>query len=295
MNKFRGDFSLYEPGCRVISEQTGWPLLGVVRWFDAAGRLPAEDALALEKPAAGAGRGLTVVVPQLSRVANFDDLDPLAAEPGVAVRWIRPGEPIPADADVVLLPGSKTTRADLEVLRREGWDIDIRAHVRRGGRVVGLCAGFQMLGRVVRDPLGIEGDPGETPGLGLLDVDTTIGDDKRLLDIDRLDRVSGERVTGYEMHMGRTQGPGLERPWLRLVDGDGREAPEGAVSADGRVMGAYVHGLFAADGFRRHWLAQLGAQISALDFEAQVEATLEALADHVEANLDLDALLALAR
>ncbi|WP_338111869.1 cobyric acid synthase [Rhodocyclus tenuis] len=295
VNKFRGDFSLYEPGCRVISEQTGWPLLGVVRWFDAAGRLPAEDALALEKPAVGEGRGLTVVVPQLSRVANFDDLDPLAAEPGVAVRWVRSGQPIPADADVVLLPGSKTTRADLALLRREGWDIDIRAHVRRGGRVVGLCAGFQMLGRVVRDPLGIEGDPGETAGLGLLDIETTIGDDKRLLDIDRIDRVSGERVTGYEMHMGRTQGPGLERPWLRLVDADSRETPEGAVSADGRVMGAYVHGLFSADGFRRHWLAQLGAQISTLDFEAQVEATLEALADHVEANLDLDALLALAR
>ncbi|MBK5915534.1 cobyric acid synthase [Rhodocyclus purpureus] len=296
VNKFRGDFSLYEPGCRVMSDETGWPLLGVVRWFDAAGRLPAEDALALEKPAQGEGRGLLVVVPQLSRVANFDDLDPLAAEAGVAVRWIPPGEPIPAEADVVLLPGSKTTRADLEVLRREGWDIDILAHVRRGGRVVGLCAGFQMLGRVVRDPQGIEGDPGETPGLGLLDIETTIGGDKRLVDIDRIDRVSGCRVTGYEMHMGRTHGPGLERPWLRLADAGGQdETPEGAVSADGRVMGAYVHGLFAADGFRRHWLESLGAQISGLDYEARVEATLEALADHVESQLDLDALLALAR
>ena len=299
VNKFRGDFSLYEPGCQVMTEQTGWPLLGVVRWFDGAGRLPAEDALALEKPAPQtsgvAGGSLLVVVPQLSRVANFDDLDPLAAEPGVVVRWIPPGEPIPADADVVLLPGSKTTRADLEVLRREGWDIDIHAHVRRGGRVVGLCAGFQMLGHVVRDPLGIEGAPGETAGLGLLDIETTIGGDKKLIDIDCIDRVSGQRVVGYEMHMGRTEGPGLARPWLQLVGTDGSETPEGAVSADGRIMGAYIHGLFAADGFRSHWLTQLGAQISELDFEAQVEATLEALADHVEANLDLDALLALAR
>lgn len=299
VNKFRGDFSLYEPGCQVMTEQTGWPLLGVVRWFEGAGRLPAEDALALEKPApqnnGAAGSSLLVVVPQLSRVANFDDLDPLAAEAGVSVRWIPPGEPIPAEADVVLLPGSKTTRADLEVLRREGWDIDIHAHVRRGGRVVGLCAGFQMLGHVVCDPLGIEGAPGETPGLGLLDIETTIGGDKRLIDIDRVDSVSGQRVVGYEMHMGRTKGAGLARPWLRLVGADGGETPEGAVSADGRITGAYIHGLFAADGFRSHWLTQLGAQISELDFEAQVEATLEALADHVEANLDLDALLALAR
>jgi len=296
INKFRGDLSLFEPACTLMSERTGWPWLGVLRWFEGADRLPAEDSLALERPAQGLGKGLNVAVPQLSRVANFDDLDPLAAEPGVSVRWVRPGQPIPRETDVVVLPGSKATRADLEVLRREGWDIDILAHVRQGGRVVGLCAGFQMLGRVVRDPHGIEGPPGETPGLGLLDIETEIGGEKRLVEIDLLERTSGCRLTGYEMHMGRTSGPGLERPWLRLADrnGDAFRA-EGAVSKDGRVTGAYLHGLFASDGFRAHWLDRVGAQASALDFEVRIEAALEDLADHCEANLDLDALLALAR
>ncbi|AGA89340.1 cobyric acid synthase CobQ [Thioflavicoccus mobilis 8321] len=295
INKFRGDLSLFEPACTLMTERTGWPWLGVLRWFEGAERLPAEDSLALERPARGASEGLRIAVPQLSRVANFDDLDPLAAEPGVSLRWVRPGVPIPKDTDVVVLPGSKATRADLEVLRREGWDIDILAHVRQGGRVVGLCAGFQMLGRVVRDPLGIEGAPGETPGLGLLDIETEIGGDKRLVEIDVLDRLSGCRVSGYEMHMGRTTGQGLARPWLHLDDGRGAPRPEGAVSADGRVTGAYIHGLFGDDGFRAHWLERVGAQASALDFEARTEAALEALADHCETSLDLDALIALAR
>jgi adenosylcobyric acid synthase len=296
INKFRGDFSIFEPACGTITEQTNWPFLGVLRWFDYADRLPAEDSLALVRPAAAGDGTLKVAVPHLSRIANFDDLDPLSAEPSVALHWVHRGHPIPRDTDVIVLPGSKTTRADLDVLRQEGWDIDIRAHVRGGGRVVGLCAGFQMLGRVVRDPAGLEGPPGETPGLGLLDIETEIGVDKRLEAIDMLDQASGCRVTGYEMHMGRTTGPGLARPWLLLDDGSGAPPrPEGAVSACGRVTGAYVHGLFGADGFRAHWLQQVGAQAAALDFEARTEAAIEALADHIEANLDLDHLLSLAR
>ncbi|MBK1703936.1 cobyric acid synthase [Halochromatium glycolicum] len=294
VNKFRGDFSLFEPACATITEHTGWPFLGVVRWFEGAHRLPAEDSLALERPAETSGGTVNIAIPRLSRVANFDDLDPLAAEPAVNLRWIQPGQPIPATTDVIILPGSKATRADLETLRREGWDIDILAHVRRGGRVLGLCAGFQMLGRVVRDPDGIEGPPGETPGLGLLEIETTIGGDKRLLELDAQDRHSGCRLTGYEMHMGRTTGAGLEHPWLAL-DAAGRTRPEGAVSADGRVMGGYVHGIFASDAFRAHWLEQIGARAAQIDFEARIEAALDALADHCEANLDLDALLALAR
>jgi adenosylcobyric acid synthase len=293
VNKFRGDFSLFEPACETITAHTGWPFLGVLRWFDGADRLPAEDSLALERPATGDGGMLNIAVPRLSRVANFDDMDPLAAEPAVNLRWIQPGRPIPAETDVVILPGSKATRADLAVLRREGWDIDILAHVRRGGRVVGLCAGFQMLGRVVRDPDGVEGDPGESPGLGLLDLETVIGADKRLLELDLPDRRSGCRVTGYEMHMGRTTGAGLERPWLLLDDGGIR--PEGALSADGRVMGGYLHGIFAGDAFRAHWLERLGARAAELDFEARTEQALDDLADHCEASLDLDALLRLAR
>ncbi|HEY0330311.1 MAG TPA: cobyric acid synthase [Rhodopseudomonas sp.] len=294
VNKFRGDFSLFEPGCRTITEHTGWPFLGVLRWFDRAQQLPAEDSLALERPANGAGVGLKIAVLRLSRVANFDDIDPLAAEPGVQLRWVQPGSPIPADTDVILIPGSKATRSDLAVLRREGWDIDIRAHVRRGGRVVGICAGFQMLGHVVRDPHGLEGVPGDTAGLGLLDVETEIGGDKRLTEIDAIDKISGCRVTSYEMHMGRTIGPGLARPWL-ILDAHGMPRPEGAVSADGLVSGGYLHGLFGSDAFRAQWLAGVGGSRSQLAYEARVEAALDALADQIEAQLDLDALLALAR
>ncbi len=295
VNKFRGDFSLFEPACATITAHTNWPFLGMVRWFEGAARLPAEDSLALERPAETTGGTLNIVIPRLSRVANFDDMDPLAAEPSVNLRWLNSGEPLPANTDVVILPGSKATRADLEVLRREGWDIDILAHVRRGGRVVGLCAGFQMLGRVVRDPLGIEGAPGETAGLGLLDLETEISGDKRLIEIVAQEQQSGCRVTGYEMHMGRTTGAGLARPWLLLDDGAGEVRAEGAMTADGRVMGGYVHGIFGADAFRAHWLAQVGVQAAQIDFEARIESALNALADHVESCLDLDALLALAK
>lgn len=289
VNKFRGYFSLYAPACETMTATTGWPLRGVVRWFDAAGLLPAEDALALERPDQAGGDGLVVAALQIPRAANFDDLDPLSAEPGVALRWVRPGRPIPAEADVVVIPGSKTTRPALDALRANGWETDLLAHIRRGGRVFGICAGFQMLGRVVRDPDGVEGPAGETPGLGLLDIETRISAEKQLDAIDAQDELSGARVTGYEMHMGRTEGPGLARPFLTL---NGRD--EGAVSADGRVMGTYVHGIFGADTFRRHWLNEMGGRASGLDYEAQVEAVLEALADHLERDLDLDALLALA-
>jgi adenosylcobyric acid synthase len=289
VNKFRGDPAVFAPAAADIRAETGWPVLGLVRWSEAARGLPEEDSLGLGRRRGGEG-ALVIAVPELVRMANFDDLDPLAAEPGVDLRWVRPGRPIPAEAQVVLLLGSKTTRAALDGLRAEGWDIDIRAHLRRGGRVVGLCAGFQMLGRVVRDPDGVEGPPGETEGLGLLDVETTFGPDKRLVEIDAEDALTGARVSGYEMRMGRTEGPGLDRPWLRPGG-----APEGAVSADGRVMGGAIHGLFGSDGFRRLWLEAMGGAAAALDHAARLERLLDGFADELEADLDLDALLAIAR
>ncbi|MBK1702859.1 cobyric acid synthase CobQ [Thiococcus pfennigii] len=294
VNKFRGDPAVFAPACDDMTGATGWPCLGLVGWFTGAQGLPPEDSLALDRPTTDGDAGLIVAVPRLPRIANFDDLTPLAAEPGIAVRWVPPGQPLPRAADLILLPGSKATRADLERLRAEGWDRDIRCHLRHGGRVVGLCAGFQMLGRRIRDPLGIEGPPGESRGLGLLDIETEIGPDKRLVELDALDRRSGQRVTGYEMHMGRTAGPGLERPWL-LLDEQGQVRREGAVSPDGRVMGAYIHGLFGADGFRHHWLAGLGHAGHLADHEGRIEATLDALAERLEADIDLDRLLALAR
>ena len=292
INKFRGDPRLFDGGLEVITRRTQLECFGVVPYFPAARGLPAEDALAVEGRTNGAGGGaIKVAVPVFSRIANFDDLDPLIAEPDVAVDFVQPGRALPGDADLVVLPGSKATLADLAVLRAEGWDLDIRAHLRRGGQVLGLCGGYQMLGRVVRDPTGIEGRTGAAPGLGLLEVETELGGDKTLVESEGVELASGAAVRGYEMHIGATGGADLARPMLRLV---GR--PEGAVSADGRVMGCYLHGLFAADGFRHAFLNRLRARAdSGLAYEAEVERTLDALAEHLETHLKLDRLLEVAR
>jgi adenosylcobyric acid synthase len=231
-----------------------------------------------------------IVVPRLPRIANFDDLDPLAAEPGVALDLVPPGQPLPL-ADLVLLPGSKATLADLAALRTEGWDIDIIAHRRRGGSVLGICGGYQMLGRRIADPDGIEGPPGEAAGLGLLDVETVLTGEKILMEADGVELGIGAPVRGYEMHVGRTRGPDTARPMLRL---NGHE--DGAVSVDGRVAGCHLHGLFGGDRFRRAFLGRLGAAGDpSLDYERRVEDTLDALAQHLEAHLNIARLLEIAR
>jgi len=292
INKFRGDVSLFGSATDIIKARTGLDCLGIVpHWPDAA-RLPAEDAVALDQALGQRdGGAYRIVVPRLPNISNFDDLDPLSAEPGVSVTFVAPGMPLPRDADLVLLPGSKATRADLAALSAQGWDIDILAHARAGGRVLGLCGGYQMLGRTVADPHGIEGPAGTSDGLGLLQIETVLGDDKRLERIDARDDRSGERLTGYEIHLGASTGADRQRPFLVL---DGRD--EGAVSADGRIAGCYLHGLFAADGWRRRFLESLGAGAdAALGYEAMVERTLDRLADHLAATVDLDRLLSIAR
>jgi adenosylcobyric acid synthase len=252
--------------------------------------LPQEDSVSLGYDADG-DAAVKIAVLRLSRIANFDDLDPLAAEPGVEVRVIEPGTAVPGDAQAIIIPGSKSTLADLAQIRSEGWDVDIAAHHRRGGWVVGLCGGYQILGRRVADPGGIEGAPSEAGGLGLLDIETIIEGAKTLSEAAGIDVETGEAVKGYEMHIGKTTGPGLSRPWLRLEGG--RE--EGSVSPDGRVMGSYLHGVFAADGFRHAFLERLGfAPAGGVAYDALIEETLDALADHLETHLDLDALLAAA-
>jgi adenosylcobyric acid synthase len=292
INRFRGDVRLFDGGLEVIKARTGLACFGVVPYFADAHRLPAEDALAVERPPPVSGKArIRIAVPVFSRIANFDDLDPLAAEPDVEVEFVKPGRALPGDADLVILPGSKATLADLAVVRAEGWDLDIRAHLRRGGWLLGLCGGYQMLGRLISDPEGIEGSPGEAEGLGLLDIDTTLSGDKTLVEAEGNEAASGAAVRGYEMHVGATKGPGLARPMLTLA---GR--PDGAVSEDGRVLGCYLHGLFAADQFRHAFLARLKLRAaSGLAYETEVENTLDALAEHLEAHLDLDGLLAAAR
>jgi adenosylcobyric acid synthase len=300
VNKFRGDIGLFDGGRTAIGERTGLFCFGVVPFFADAGLLPAEDTLALaprahasspRSRAEGVGeRSIRIAVPVLPRIANFDDLDPLRLEPGVELEMVRPGQPLPRDAALVILPGSKATLADLGFLRGEGWDIDILAHRRHGGQVLGLCGGYQMLGRSIADPEGSEGRPGQAPGLGLLAVDTVLGGNKCLAEAAGLDIASGTPVRGYEMHLGATTGPGCARPMLALG-----ARSDGAVSADGRVAGCYLHGLFASDPFRRAFLARLGAAGGDFAYEATVEATLDALAGHLERHLDLVALLAVAR
>jgi adenosylcobyric acid synthase len=294
INKFRGDPALFTAGLDEIAARTGLAPLGLVPWFAEAGSLPAEDAAGLDSRGytlgnEGDGPTIKIVVPRLPRIANFDDLDPLAAEPGVRLELISPGRALPGDADIVLLPGSKATLADLAALREQGWDIDIQAHVRRGGRVIGLCGGYQMLGRRIADPDGIEGPASEAAGLGLLNVETVLEPGKVLREVRAHDDLSGATLAGYEMHIGRTVGPDTAQPMLIL---DGRT--EGASSAGGRIAGCYIHGLFAADAFRSTFLRNFGVA-SSLGFDAAIEVTLDRLAAHLTASVDLDRVLEIAR
>ena len=291
VNKFRGDARLFDGGVGEIAARTGLACLGVVPWFEEAARLPAEDSLALARAQRGGSGTIKIVVLGYPRIANFDDFDPLVAEPDVGLRFLRTGEAIPGECDLVILPGSKATLSDLAFLRAEGWDIDLLAHRRRGGAVLGICGGYQMLGRHLADPDGIEGPPGKAAGLGLLAVETVLAGEKRLVEVAGCEVASGAAVKGYEMHMGRTTGGEGGRVMLRLASG-----ADGAVSADGRVMGCYLHGLFAADDFRHRFLARLGRKTaSGVRYEAGFEATLDRLAAHLERHLDLDRLLAIAR
>jgi adenosylcobyric acid synthase len=292
VNRFRGDPALFADGMTEIARLTGWEAFGLVPFFDAARQLPAEDALGLtgkSAPKAGGGK-VRIAVPILPHVSNFDDLDPLEAEPDVDLIRVWPGTALPGDADLVLLLGSKSTMSDLAALRKAGFDIDIAAHVRRGGHVLGLCGGYQMLGREIADPAGIEGPAGSVAGLGLLGVSTTLSGDKRLVAVTG-STTDGTSFSGYEMHMGVTNGPDAARPFATLADG----RLDGAVSASGRVSGTYVHGLFADDRQRAAWLERLGGASAGLDYEAGVDRVLDELAAHLEKHIDLDRLLSHAR
>ena len=283
INRFRGDMALLEPGLDWLTEYTGKPVLGVLPYLKGL-HLPAEDSLdrvqgdTLEA-------ALRILVPVLPRLSNHTDLDPLRLHPGVDLRLIGPGESIPP-ADLMLLPGSKSVAADLAWLRAQGWPAALARHLRYGGKVLGLCGGFQMLGRAIHDPLGLEGPPGSTPGLGLLDLETTLAAEKRLTHVTGRLSLDEAPVTGYEIHAGVTTGPGLARPAVLLGDG-----PDGAVSPDGQVLGTYLHGLFDAPTACAALLAWAGLdRPQAADYEALREATIERLADMVEAHLDTGAL-----
>jgi adenosylcobyric acid synthase len=291
INKFRGDPSLFADGMGQIEQLTGWPSLGLIPFCPEAAQLPEEDSLGLfRREAAGSGV-ITIAVPVLPGIANFDDLDPLYLEPGVRVVMVKSGRPLPAEASLVILPGSKTTIADLAAFRCEGWDIDLYAHVRHGGHVFGICGGYQMLGKVILDPLGLEGPPGEAHGLGLLDIETVLGGEKVLSPVHGISAADNVPFDGYEMHLGRTIGPDCSRPVVHISDG----RADGARSANGRVSGCYVHGLFAHPAQRSGLLARLGGKGSNILYEETIEAALDAVASHLEAHIELGRLLSIAR
>lgn len=290
INKFRGDVSLFDDGLKSIERFTGWRCFGVVPWLRAAARLPSEDSVVLERLASGEARALKVAVPMLGRIANFDDLDPLKAEPQVEVVFVPPGRPLPADAGLVVIPGSKSTIGDLLKFRENGWDRDLAAHAKRGGHVVGICGGFQMLGRVVRDPDGIEGSVTEAEGLGLLDIETAMEPEKTVRNVSARSVPFDLPLEGYEIHLGRTTGPDTLRP-SAIING----VDDGAVSADGKVWGTYMHGLFGADAFRGKFLESLGIRGGGIDYRAEVERALDEVAAELETHLDCDAIFGLSR
>jgi adenosylcobyric acid synthase len=294
VNRFRGDPTLFDDGMKTVSDRTGWRALGLVPFFEAAHRLPAEDAVILQDQKAAGGDGrLRIAVLVYPRIANFDDFDPLRLDPGVDLVFVGPHQPLPGDARLVILPGSKSTIADLASLRQFGWDIDLKAHLRRGGFVLGICGGYQMLGRTIADPHGIEGPPQKVDGLGLFEVDTVLEGDKVLVEVSGETTDGAVPFKGYEMHIGRTTSGrgGSLRPLLNLGNGK----TDGAVSRDGRVAGCYIHGLLADDRQRQHWLKFIGGRAAGFDYEADVDTTLDLLADHLEKHVDCDRLLALAR
>lgn len=292
INKFRGDASLFTSGLDIITKQTGWPDFGILPWFDNAVRLPAEDSedLGREGPTNRSDTALKIAVPVLPRIANFDDLDALKSEPGIALTMVKRGETIPLDSDLVILPGSKSTIGDLLAMQSEGWDIDIKAIARRGGSVLGLCGGYQMLGKRIMDPEGVETEKGAIcEGLGLLDIETVMAGEKRTVQVSGAHIASGAPMHGYEIHVGCSDGPDRTRPIFMI---EGKE--EGATSPDGRIMGSYIHGLFNDDGFRAAFLGSLGHKASGHSYQQGVEQTLDALADHFAEHMDVEGLVRVA-
>lgn len=289
VNKFRGDKMIFKDGYKIIEEKSGWPGFGVLNYFPDAWKLPAEDALDIQNVSTSGQ--IKIVCLCLSRMANFDDLDPLAQESNIELIMLKAGQAIPGDASLVLIPGSKSTRGDLKFLREQGWDIDLYAHYRRGGHILGLCGGYQMLGKQIDDPSGLDGPAGSTEGLGLLNVNTEMLPEKTLKKVTAIHRESKLAVNGYEIHLGRTTGEDCNRPFTYLD-----KEPEGACSRDGRISGSYLHGLFCSDDFRSAFLESLGAPPSGdLKYEKSLDDVLDELANHIEDQLDVDALLKIAQ
>jgi adenosylcobyric acid synthase len=288
INRFRGDVALLQPGLDWLQDYTGKPVLGVLPYLMDL-HLEAEDSLPRQTQAnRSAPDYFRVIVPALPRISNHTDLDPLRLHPQIDLRFIGPGEDIPS-ADLILLPGSKSVNADCAWLREQGWEQAIRRHLRYGGKVIGICGGFQMLGRMVHDPYGLEGKAGSRAGLSFLDMETTLRPEKQLRNVSGFLSADKVPVTGYEIHAGISVGAALDRPAIQLARG-----PDGAVSEDDLILGTYVHGLFESEQAFRALLAWAGlSNAQAVDYVALRENAIERLADAVEKHLDTRRILSL--
>jgi adenosylcobyric acid synthase len=289
INRFRGDIALLQPGLDWLEQRTGKPVLGVLPYLMDF-HLEAEDAIDVRQSAKGE-QTLKVVVPVLPRISNHTDFDPLRLHPQVDLRFIGLGQAVPA-ADLIVLPGSKSVRADLAWLRENGWDRVIQRHLRYGGKVLGICGGLQMLGEGIADPLGLEGPAGQSDGLGLLELSTELAASKQLRNVRGRLAFGEAAISGYEIHAGVSSGPALERAAVRLDDG----RCDGAISEDGQVLGTYLHGLFEVPDACQallHWAGLEAAQ--RIDYQAMRERDIERLADLVDTHLDTTRLRALCR
>jgi len=296
INKFRGTQSLFDAGIEAITHHTDWPCFGIVPWDSAFAHLPAEDSFTLESarqkdvPLAHRAKGFKIVVPILSHIANFDDLEPLEAEEGVELVWLRQGDAWPDGGDLVILTGNKSTLIAMSELEKNGWAEAIRCHGQRGGAIIGICGGFQMLGRVIRDPDGIEGAGGQVTGLGLLEIETVMRPDKVVRNVLAHDRRFGAEVQAYEIHLGVSHGADCAHAPF-VVEGH----PCGAATADGRIWGTYLHGLFANGHWRKKYFEHLGVCSQGRDQGVMIDYALDNIANLLEETLETDRLFALAR
>lgn len=288
INRFRGDLQLLESGLQWLEQHTGKPVFGVLPYLRGL-NLDAEDAISRERNNVAPG-ALKVLVPVFPRISNHTDFDPLRQHPQVELQYVGPDMPLPP-SDLVILPGSKSVRSDLEWLRGNGWPEHLERHLRYGGKVIGICGGFQMLGRTIADPLGLEGPPGESAGLGWLDFETTLEAEKQLRNTSGVLTLGNATLKGYEIHAGVSRGRALEKPSAILDEG---ERADGAISEDGQILGTYVHGLFEAPDACEALLKWAGLRApQRIDHTTVRESAIERLADSVEAHLDLKKILGL--
>ncbi len=282
INRFRGDIRLLQSGLDWLEEKTGKPVLGVLPYLHGF-NLEAEDAIT-EQQELSANVKLNVVVPVLTRTSNHTDFDVLRLNPDINLRYVGKGERIDK-ADLIILPGTKSVRDDLDYLRSQGWDTDIQRHIRLGGKVIGICGGYQMLGKTIADPNGVESAPGQSEGLGLLDVHTVLTNSKQLTRTEATLTLNGKEALakGYEIHVGRSEVSG-ETP-LRLDSG----LTDGAISECGQVMGTYLHGFFDEVNVLNlvtEWVN--GSQVKQQNFQELKERGINRIADAIEQHMNLD-------